>query len=106
MVAILGILAAVVLPNVGGFLATGNLAAANTEVATTKTASAAYYADGLIFPVTDSNTSFYPTYLDKETKSTYSFTTVGIVASAPTDGWALSPHLFTFSTDNQVWSKP
>ena len=32
VVAILGILAAVVLPNVGGFLNTGNLAAANSRI--------------------------------------------------------------------------
>jgi type IV pilus assembly protein PilA len=45
VVAILGILAAVIVPNLAGFLTTGNVAAANTEVANVESASLAYYAD-------------------------------------------------------------
>jgi type IV pilus assembly protein PilA len=45
VVAILGILAAVIVPNLAGFLGTGNVAAANTEVANVESASLAYYAD-------------------------------------------------------------
>ena len=105
VVAILGILAAVVLPNVGGFLKTGNLAAANAEVAAVKTASAAFYADGGAFPVTDSNASFYPTYLDKPSKSKYHFTAVGIVDEAPADGWTVSPYSFFFWVSDQQWHK-
>jgi prepilin-type N-terminal cleavage/methylation domain-containing protein len=45
VVAILGILAAVLVPNLISFLTTGKVAAANTEVATVETAALAYYAN-------------------------------------------------------------
>ena len=45
VVAILGILAAVIVPNLATFLGTGQVAAANTEVANVETAALAYYAD-------------------------------------------------------------
>lgn len=44
VVAILGILAAVVVPNLAGFITAGNVAAANQEVAAVETAAMAYYA--------------------------------------------------------------
>ena len=53
VVAILGILAAVVIPNVGAFMTTGKLNAANTELENVKTASLAYYAENSVWP-TDS----------------------------------------------------
>lgn len=45
VVAILGILAAVIVPNLAGFLTTGDVAAANTEAANVESAALAYYAD-------------------------------------------------------------
>jgi len=45
VVAILGILAAVIVPNLAGFLATGKVAAANTELANVESAALAWYAD-------------------------------------------------------------
>jgi type IV pilus assembly protein PilA len=45
VVAILGILAAIIVPNLASFLSTGNVAAANTEVANVESAALAYYAD-------------------------------------------------------------
>jgi len=54
VVAILGIIAAVVIPNIAGFMATGNQAAANTEAESVKTAKLAYYADYQEWP-TDSD---------------------------------------------------
>jgi len=54
VVAILGIIAAVVIPNIAGFMATGNQAAANTEAENVKTASLAFYADNQAWP-TDSD---------------------------------------------------
>jgi type IV pilus assembly protein PilA len=46
VVAILGILAAVIIPNVAGFMVTGELNAANTEAENVKTATLAYYVHG------------------------------------------------------------
>jgi len=45
VVAILGVLAMVIVPNLAGFLGTGNVAAANTEVANIESAALAYHAD-------------------------------------------------------------
>ncbi len=45
VVAILGILAAVIIPNVNTFINTGKLNAARTEVENIRTAGMAYYAD-------------------------------------------------------------
>ena len=45
IVAILGILAAVLVPNLTTFLGTGTVAAANAEAANVETAALAYYAD-------------------------------------------------------------
>jgi type IV pilus assembly protein PilA len=45
VVAILGVLAAVAIPNVGKFIGKGKVEAANTEFATVQTAVAAYQAD-------------------------------------------------------------
>ena len=45
VVAILGVLAAVAIPNVARFVKSGTLSAANTELATVQTAAIAYAAD-------------------------------------------------------------
>jgi type IV pilus assembly protein PilA len=45
VVAILGVLAAVAIPNVAKFIGTGDVAAAQTEAATVNTALGAYFAD-------------------------------------------------------------
>ncbi len=50
VVAILGIIAAVVIPNLGSFMITGRLSAANTEVENVKTSSLAYYAENEAWP--------------------------------------------------------
>jgi type IV pilus assembly protein PilA len=50
VVAILGILAAVIIPNVATFMSTGKLNAARTEAENIKTAALAYYADNSEWP--------------------------------------------------------
>jgi type IV pilus assembly protein PilA len=50
VVAILGIIAAVVIPNLGAFMITGKLSAANTEVENVKSAALAYYAENSVWP--------------------------------------------------------
>jgi len=55
VIAVLGILAAVLVPRMGSFLSSGQAAAANTEVANVETAALAYYADASAWPA-DTNT--------------------------------------------------
>jgi type IV pilus assembly protein PilA len=55
VVAILGIIAAVIIPNISGFMATGNQAAANSEAESVKTAKLAYFADYQAWPTNSGN---------------------------------------------------
>ncbi len=81
VVAILGVLAAVAIPNVSKFVKSGTLSAANTELATVQTAAIAYAADNSTGLTTGFNAS--PTvgtlngYLDKPIKGTYEFDITG-----------------------------
>ncbi len=87
VVAILGILAAVIVPNLNTFLVTGKVAAANTEVANVETAALAYYADN--------DGTWPPTaaalvtgdYLDGAPEDNYGFDTYGKVDPAVPTGW-------------------
>jgi type IV pilus assembly protein PilA len=105
VIAVLGILAAVVVPNVSGFIASGNLSAANAEVATIQTAAVAYSA---------ANNGTYPddstvlgSYLNGGTlKAKYTFNTSGKIVSPVdgtiTGGWGTG---MDFSLSKQQWIK-
>jgi len=82
VVAILGIIAAVIIPNIGTFMTMGTVAAANSEAENVKTASLAYYADAQVWPVdTNSSTGNY-TFMDYYAgtlKASYHFSTNGFL---------------------------
>ena len=76
VVAILGIIAAVIIPNIGTFMTMGTVAAANSEAENVKTASLAYYADAQIWPNTTASTSGNFSFVDYYAgtlKAAYSF---------------------------------
>jgi prepilin-type N-terminal cleavage/methylation domain-containing protein len=84
VVAILGIIAAVVIPNLGAFMVTGKLSAANSEVENVKSASLAYYAENSAWPA---DSSVLGPFLAGNISSTYGFdTSYGWVVNA-TGGW-------------------
>ena len=88
VVAILGIIAAVVIPNIAGFMVTGTLAAANTEAENVKTGSLAYFAEYSGWPTDSGNLT--PAYISGTLQATYIFDeNYGWVLNAtPTaDGW-------------------
>lgn len=72
VVAILGIIAAVVIPNLGAFMVTGRISAANTEVENVKTASLAYYAEQELWPETS---DVLNTYMAGNLTGRYTFDT-------------------------------
>ena len=72
VVAILGIIAAVVIPNLGAFMTTGEISAANTEVENVKSASLAYYAENSAWP---SSSSQLTEFLAGNVTGTYGFDT-------------------------------
>jgi len=107
VVAVLGILAAVVIPNVSSFVSTGNVSAANSEVATVKTAAAAYSAENNgAFPATSTACA---AYLDRATKTVYTLnTTTGAITGVDGTAGTLEdadayPGL-SFSLADQQWS--
>ena len=72
VVAILGIIAAVVIPNLGAFMTTGKLSAANSEVENVKTASLAYYAENEAWPA---NSDALSNFLAGNLTGSYTFDT-------------------------------
>ena len=86
VVAILGILAAVIIPNVAAFLVTGTLNAANTEAENVKTAAIAFFAEKGTYAGVDTEDTGYEAYLTGEPKGTYAFTDAGLIESAENGG--------------------
>lgn len=107
VVAILGILAAVIIPNVSTFMNTGRLNAARTEAENVKTAALAYYADH-----TTDNTTGWPAtsgdlttglYITGTLKGTYAFDANGKIAL---NGTSYPAGLFNWDFTAQTWVKP
>ena len=91
VIAILGIVAAVVIPNLSAYRTTGKLAAANEEAENVKTAALAYYAEaagwaGVTPAVLNSGTG-YETYLTGALKALYVFDDDGFIVSISEHTW-------------------
>ena len=74
VVAILAIIAAVIIPNIATFMATGEVAAANTEAENIKTAALGYFADFQLWPC-NSEALKTGNYTAGAIKATYFFDT-------------------------------
>jgi type IV pilus assembly protein PilA len=103
VIAVLGVLAAVIIPNVGNFIKSGNLAAANAEVSTLKTTEQAFYADyGVNATSVASNlTSYLGT---APVKGTYTITSGALAPVVATDYWTVTAGL-KWDADNQLYTK-
>jgi len=89
VIAILGIIAAVVIPNISSFMTSGNLAAANSELEQVKTAELGYFGDHGSWPSTSAQLT--PNYISGTLKADYSFdTSYGWVqtGNATVGGWS------------------
>ena len=101
VIAILGILAAVIIPNLAGFLKTGNLAAANTELENVKTAGLGYYADhNATWPATSDDLT---AYMAGTLKAKYTFDSA---APAPTGFIYLGEPVATTGWTGITWEAP
>jgi prepilin-type N-terminal cleavage/methylation domain-containing protein len=86
VIAILGMLAGIVVPNVSGFLTTGNLGAATTELQNVKTAALAYKAQNNVWP---GDTNDLTAFVSGSLHATYTFdSTSGFVTGASGVSWA------------------
>jgi type IV pilus assembly protein PilA len=104
VVAILGIIAAVVIPNVAGFMTAGTLNAANTEAANVKTAALGFYAEQNppAWPATSASAGMED-YLTGTVKATYTFGTDGLIASATPGTWETGGITIEWNATDQRW---
>ena len=81
VVAILGIIAAVIIPNIGAFMVTGTLAAANSEAENVKTGSLAYFAEAGVWPDSTevSGNYTFKDYVAGTLKASYHFNDDGFI---------------------------
>jgi type IV pilus assembly protein PilA len=105
VIAILGIIAAIVVPNVAGFMTSGTLNAANTEVQNVKTAAVGYLAENGEWPTSSSQLGDFLEGGTTNLKATYTFGGSGygdneISAATPTTGgWSG----ITWDDGTQTW---
>ena len=103
VVAVLGILAAVLVPNLVTFLSTGQVAKANTEVANLESAALAYYADHSDWP-TNATILATANYTDRTPTGTYTFNSFGKVVETGTGTWPDDDNVIWDSGDHK-WEK-
>ena len=104
VVAILGILAAVIVPNLAGFLGTGNVAAANIEVANVESAVLAYHADHDGAWPDDSSVLSTGGYLSAAPEDNYTFNGFGKVVPAVPTAWGTHTDIVWNAGDHE-WQK-
>jgi len=108
VVAILGIIAAVIIPNISTFMTMGTVAAANSEAENIKTASLAYYADVGVWPDDTSSTSgnfSFGDYVAGSLKASYSFDGDGFIDGVGEPGGAGGGTISSFY-DGIHWETP
>jgi prepilin-type N-terminal cleavage/methylation domain-containing protein len=108
VVAILGIIAAVIIPNIGAFMVTGMLAAANTEAENVKTASLAYFAEVGDWPESTASVTGNVTFIAfvaGTMKASYSFDLDGFIDGVGEPG-ATGGGATSSEYDGIEWSNP
>jgi prepilin-type N-terminal cleavage/methylation domain-containing protein len=110
VVAILGIIAAVIIPNIGTFMTMGTVSAANSEAENVKTASLAYYADAGVWPDTTSSTSGNYSFIDYYAgtlKASYHFDDDGFLDGVNSPGEVPTDSTTTSDQYNGIhWENP
>ena len=91
VISILGIVAAVVIPDVSAYRTTGTIAAANKEAENVKTAALAYYAEAAdwvgVTPAALNSGTGYEAYIAGGLKARYVFDDDGFIISVPEHIW-------------------
>ena len=85
VIAILGIIAAVIIPNVGTFMGMGTVTAANSEAENVKTAALAYYGDYYDWPESTFDEKF-DEYIAGTLKADYYFNDYGFIIGVSDPG--------------------
>jgi type IV pilus assembly protein PilA len=105
VVAVLGVLAAVVIPSFSTFSTNASVAAANSEVQNVYMAAVAYQSSTSEWPEDTTNAGFTD-YVTGELRATYSFDSNGQITEVDTTAvdkpW---PSTIEFDEDSQQWGK-
>ena len=114
VIAIVGIIAAVIIPNLGTFMGMGTVTAANSEAERVKTAAVAFYADAQKWPIDTGDsvtvgdaTYAFVDYYAGTLKASYHFDEYGFIDGVgnpnepPEKGGTMSS-----GYDGIVWQKP
>lgn len=102
VVAILGILAAVIIPNLSTFMGTGTLNAARTEAENIKTAALAYYADNSNWPDDSGDLELPIDYIQGTARGTYAFDDNGQITLT---GTTWDDTSLVWNESDQTWDK-
>jgi type IV pilus assembly protein PilA len=101
VIAILGIIAAIVIPNVSGFMISGTINAANTEAQNVKTAAVGYLAENSAWPGSSDDVGSFLEGGTANLKATYTFDSTGSITAATATGWSG----VTWNATKQVWER-
>ena len=104
VIAILGILAAVIVPNIAGFMVSGRVAAANSEVLSLRTAIRAYQAENNTNYPTGTSAQFTADvlpYLSTTPKGTYTCDSSGVLTGTD-NSYATG---IIWDTTSQQWKR-
>ena len=85
VIAIVGIIAAVIIPNLGTFMGMGTVTAANSEAENVKTAALAYYGDYYEWPASTMSANFTD-YIAGTLKAEYHFDDHGFIDGVSNPG--------------------
>ena len=108
VIAILGIIAAIVVPNVAGFLISGTLNAAQTEAENVKTAAVGYLAEEGVWPDDSGDLGDFLEGGTGNLRADYTFNaTAGIAAADATiaGGWDPAGTDITWNAGTQTWDR-
>jgi len=104
VIAIVGILAAVIIPNVGTFMTMGTVTAANSEAENVQTAALAYYGDHNDWPDSTMSANF-TNYIAGTLKAGYSFDDDGFIDGV-SDAGGVGGGTTSSSYDGIEWQYP
>jgi len=99
VVGILGLIAAVVIPNMLTFFGVGNMTAANDELQNIRTAAVGYYGEYHFWPASSSNLT---AYVSSSPRAHYAFdTTTGVVRGVSDVHWSG----IRWDSENGKWAR-
>jgi type IV pilus assembly protein PilA len=101
VIALLGIIAAIVIPNGAGLITSGRLNAAITEAENVKTAATGYMGEHGIWPTSSDDVGFFLEGGTANLKATYQFGGDGEIDSVSDQEW----QNIHWDADSQTWAR-